>query len=152
MATGRRFTARGIILIKLILDLLAKSRGGPAGGGFYTFPSFPSRPNGAGVAVAVGLSDVPHFLQLGWKPTAPIRYSGTALPGRSIPPRAFIDRNVEEERDGQLVALAANVATDQVVRLLVERGMPVFEIAPHEETLENFYLRLMKGNGQTKLS
>jgi hypothetical protein len=36
------------------------------------------------------------------------------------------------------------VATDQVVRLLVERGIPVFEIAPQEETLEDFYLALMK--------
>jgi hypothetical protein len=31
-----------------------------------------------------------------------------------------------------------------VVRKLVELGLPVFEIAPEEETLESFYLRLMK--------
>ena len=33
--------------------------------------------------------------------------------------------------------------TDQVVRLLVERGMAVYEITPVEETLEDFYLSLM---------
>jgi hypothetical protein len=30
-----------------------------------------------------------------------------------------------------------------VVKLLVERGQPVYEIAPAEETLEAFYLSLM---------
>ena len=33
---------------------------------------------------------------------------------------------------------------DEVVRLLVERGISVFEIAPQNETLEDFYLALMK--------
>jgi ABC-2 type transport system ATP-binding protein len=47
-------------------------------------------------------------------------------------------------RDGQLIALAERAGSDQVVRLLVERGMPVYEIAPEEETLEGFYLDLMK--------
>ena len=50
---------------------------------------------------------------------------------------------VTEQRDGQLIALGQGVGTDQVVRLLVERGMPVYEIAPAEETLESFYLSLM---------
>src|SRR5205814_3384607 len=54
------------------------------------------------------------------------------------------------EREGHLVALAPDVGTDQIVRFLVERGMPVYEIAPHEETLENFYLRLMKSNGEAR--
>ena len=53
-------------------------------------------------------------------------------------------RLVTEQRDGQLVALTAEVGTDQVVKFLVERGMPVYEIAPQEETLESFYLGLMK--------
>lgn len=50
---------------------------------------------------------------------------------------------IAEERDGQLISLAPGAGTDQVVKLLVERGFPVFEIAPTEETLESFYLRLM---------
>jgi ABC-2 type transport system ATP-binding protein len=56
---------------------------------------------------------------------------------------------ITEDKDGQLIALAPKVATDQVVRLLVEKGMSVFEIAPAEETLETFYLRLM-ANGIVK--
>jgi hypothetical protein len=35
------------------------------------------------------------------------------------------------------------------VRRLVEQGMPVFELAPEEETLEDFYLALMKGGRGT---
>jgi ABC-2 type transport system ATP-binding protein len=50
---------------------------------------------------------------------------------------------ITQERDGKLIALSKGVGTDQVVRLLVERGMPVYEIAPVEETLEDFYLSLM---------
>ena len=52
---------------------------------------------------------------------------------------------IEEERDGQFITLTDQVSTDQIVRRLVEQGMPVFEIAPVEETLEDFYLSLMKG-------
>jgi ABC-2 type transport system ATP-binding protein len=55
-------------------------------------------------------------------------------------------RLITEDQDGQLIALAPKVATDQVVRLLVEKGISVFEIAPAEETLESFYLRLMAGS------
>jgi ABC-2 type transport system ATP-binding protein len=51
---------------------------------------------------------------------------------------------ITEERDGRLIALSEKAGTDQVVRLLVERGMPVYEIAREEETLESFYLGLMK--------
>jgi hypothetical protein len=36
------------------------------------------------------------------------------------------------------------VGTDRVVRCMVERGLPVYEIAPEEETLESFYLSLMR--------
>jgi ABC-2 type transport system ATP-binding protein len=50
---------------------------------------------------------------------------------------------IMDERDGQFIALKPGIGTDQVVKLLVERGMPVFEIAAVEETLEDFYLELM---------
>jgi ABC-2 type transport system ATP-binding protein len=53
-------------------------------------------------------------------------------------------RLINGERDGKLISLGEGVAADRVVRLLVERGIPVFEIAPQEETLEDFYLALMK--------
>ncbi len=52
---------------------------------------------------------------------------------------------ITDERDGQFIALHQGVGTDQVVRLLVDRGQRVFEIAPEQETLESFYLSLMKG-------
>ena len=52
---------------------------------------------------------------------------------------------ITQERDGNLISLRDGVGTDVVVRLLVERGMPVYEIAPVEETLEDFYLSLMNG-------
>jgi ABC-2 type transport system ATP-binding protein len=53
-------------------------------------------------------------------------------------------RLITEERDGKLVMPAASVQTNQIVELLVERSHAVFEIAPQEETLESFYLDLMK--------
>jgi ABC-2 type transport system ATP-binding protein len=49
------------------------------------------------------------------------------------------------ERDGHLVALHDGARTDQVVRHLVERGVSVYEVAPMEQTLEDFYLSLMNG-------
>jgi ABC-2 type transport system ATP-binding protein len=55
---------------------------------------------------------------------------------------------ITAEQDGQLIALAPRVGTDEVVRLLVEKGISVFEIAPAEETLETFYLRLMRKDSQ----
>jgi ABC-2 type transport system ATP-binding protein len=51
---------------------------------------------------------------------------------------------IAQERDGQFVLPAGGVGTDKIVERLVERRQPVFEIAPEEETLENFYLALMK--------
>jgi ABC-2 type transport system ATP-binding protein len=48
------------------------------------------------------------------------------------------------QREGRLVALAENRGSEQVVKCLVEHGLPVFEIAPEEQTLENFYLSLME--------
>jgi ABC-2 type transport system ATP-binding protein len=65
--------------------------------------------------------------------------------------QALLSANlITEQRDGQFIALADGVTTDRVVKLLVELGMPVFEIALHEETLEEFYLSLMKGGGVTR--
>jgi len=40
--------------------------------------------------------------------------------------------------------------TDAVVRLLVERGISVYEIAQVEPTLEDFYLSLMNGQKEAK--
>ena len=57
---------------------------------------------------------------------------------------------IVEDKDGQLIALAPKVATDRIVRLLVEKGISVFEVAPAEETLETFYLRLMANEANAK--
>jgi ABC-2 type transport system ATP-binding protein len=57
---------------------------------------------------------------------------------------------ITQDRDGQMVALREGAGSDQVVRLLVERGMAVYEIAPVEETLEDFYLSLMNGKQEVK--
>jgi ABC-2 type transport system ATP-binding protein len=57
---------------------------------------------------------------------------------------------IAQERDGRFIALRPGVRTDQVVRLLVERGMAVYEVAPLEETLEDFYLSLMNGQREAK--
>ncbi|HTL16631.1 MAG TPA: ABC transporter ATP-binding protein [Patescibacteria group bacterium] len=54
-------------------------------------------------------------------------------------------RVVTESRDGQNVALAPGAGTDEVVRLLVQADIPVYEIAHEQESLENFYLGLMNG-------
>ena len=51
---------------------------------------------------------------------------------------------IADERDGQYVALKPGVGTEQIVKLLVQQGLPVYEIAPAEETLEAFYLGLMQ--------
>ena len=56
---------------------------------------------------------------------------------------------ISDQGDGQYVVLAQGVRTDQVVRLLVERGMPVYEIAREDETLEQFYLALMNNGPKT---
>jgi ABC-2 type transport system ATP-binding protein len=53
---------------------------------------------------------------------------------------------IVNQRDGKFVALAADVDTDRIVRRLVERGMPVYEIARCEQTLEEFYLDLMRAD------
>ena len=51
---------------------------------------------------------------------------------------------ISESREGKLIAPAEGVGTDQIVKRLVTIGMPVFEIAEEEQTLEHFYLALMK--------
>lgn len=48
-----------------------------------------------------------------------------------------------DQRDGVLVRPAPSVGTDQIVRFLVQQGLPVYEIFPEPETLEQFYLGLM---------
>jgi ABC-2 type transport system ATP-binding protein len=52
---------------------------------------------------------------------------------------------ITDQRDSQLIALAANTGPEQIVKLLVQRDFSVFEIAAAEETLEGFYLSLMNG-------
>jgi ABC-2 type transport system ATP-binding protein len=52
---------------------------------------------------------------------------------------------VSDARDGSLIALNTGVGTDQIVRTLVQSGMPVYEIAPDQASLESFYLSLMNG-------
>jgi ABC-2 type transport system ATP-binding protein len=47
-------------------------------------------------------------------------------------------------KENERIELAPGIETDGIVRRLVELGMPVFEIAPQEQTLEDFYLDLMK--------
>jgi ABC-2 type transport system ATP-binding protein len=59
-------------------------------------------------------------------------------------------RLIQSDRDGKFIALHSGVGTDQVVKLLVERGMPVYEIASEEQTLEDFYLGLMNGTREVK--
>lgn len=51
---------------------------------------------------------------------------------------------ITESRDEQFVALKSGVTTNQIVRRMVQDGLPVHEIARHEESLEDFYLALMK--------
>jgi ABC-2 type transport system ATP-binding protein len=53
---------------------------------------------------------------------------------------------ITDERDKCLIALAKGKQSDQIIRFLVEQGISVFEAAAKEETLEDFYLALVKGN------
>ena len=53
------------------------------------------------------------------------------------------------DREGRLLSLAEGIGPDAVVDHLARQGFRVFEIAPHEETLEDFYLSLM-GTGRTE--
>ncbi len=51
---------------------------------------------------------------------------------------------IADQREGKLIALAPEARTEQIVRHLVTLGLPVHEIAAEEQTLEAFYLDLMK--------
>jgi len=51
---------------------------------------------------------------------------------------------ITKTRDGKFVSLTKGVGTEQIVLFLVQRSMPVFEIAREQETLEQFYLGLMQ--------
>jgi len=60
------------------------------------------------------------------------------------------DQLIMDEREGKWIALAAGSGTDQVVRCLVKHGISVYEIAPEEQTLEDFYLSLMRSGRELK--
>jgi ABC-2 type transport system ATP-binding protein len=53
------------------------------------------------------------------------------------------------DRDGLLLSLAEGFGPDAVVDHLARQGFRVFEIGPHEEALEDFYLSLME-TGRTE--
>lgn len=57
-----------------------------------------------------------------------------------------------EQRDGDSIRLAKGVGAEAVVRALVEQGRAVYEIAPQEQTLEDFYLTLMGGGASESLT
>ena len=57
---------------------------------------------------------------------------------------------ITQQRDGCLVSLGPGVGSDQVVRSLVEAGLAVYEVAPENQSLENFYLELMNGSREEK--
>jgi ABC-2 type transport system ATP-binding protein len=51
---------------------------------------------------------------------------------------------IADSADGQFITLADGHSTADVTRILVSAGIPVEGIWQHEQTLENFYLDLMK--------
>jgi ABC-2 type transport system ATP-binding protein len=51
---------------------------------------------------------------------------------------------ISDAQDGKFISLADGIQTNQIVRRLVAMGMDIFEIAPETQTLEDFYLSLMK--------
>jgi ABC-2 type transport system ATP-binding protein len=57
---------------------------------------------------------------------------------------------IQADRDGQFIALQPGIGTDRVVKLLVERGISLYEIAGEEQSLEQFYLDLMNGKRDVK--
>src|SRR5687768_15946978 len=69
------------------------------------------------------------------------------------------DAAVKELREARLIAgatgvdcveLADNADTPQIVKRLVELGMPVFEVTPVRQSLEEFYLELMNADHPAK--
>ena len=57
-------------------------------------------------------------------------------------------RMFAEEREGDLYALAEDMTVDQLAEYLVERGFRIHELAPYQDTLEDFYLSLVKSGGK----
>jgi hypothetical protein len=53
---------------------------------------------------------------------------------------------IEEDRDAEFIALAAEAKTEQVVRCLVHNGISIHEIGPQGHDLEGFYLSLMRAD------
>lgn len=51
---------------------------------------------------------------------------------------------IQHVQNGARLSLAPGVGTDEIVRRLVSWQIPVFEIAREQETLESFYLSLMR--------
>ena len=47
--------------------------------------------------------------------------------------------------EGKFVTLRSSAVAADVVKLLVQAGHPVHEVAAEEQTLEYFYLSLMEG-------
>lgn len=56
---------------------------------------------------------------------------------------------VLDHRNGDSLRLSDGVGPETVARVLVEQGMPVYEIGPQEQTLEDFYLAVT-GNTESK--
>lgn len=54
---------------------------------------------------------------------------------------------ITEAKEDAKIALSPGVESDQVVRRLVQAEVPVYEVAPCEDSLETFYLELMRANG-----
>jgi ABC-2 type transport system ATP-binding protein len=52
---------------------------------------------------------------------------------------------IDSGAEGRFVTLRNGAAAAAVVKLLVEAGHPVHEVAAEEQTLEHFYLSLMEG-------
>lgn len=57
---------------------------------------------------------------------------------------------ITEDSEGQKIALAPGIGPEQVVRRLVQADQAVYEVAPCHDSLEAFYLELMRGNGAIK--
>ena len=51
---------------------------------------------------------------------------------------------IDESRDGRCVAMSEGIRSDVIIRRLVEGGFQVSEVARDEQTLEDFYLSLMR--------
>lgn len=54
------------------------------------------------------------------------------------------ERLIQQHRDNKFILPAKDIGTDQIVARLVARQQPVYEIALEQETLEDFYLSLMR--------